>query len=87
VSFTKDLTGEGVAMCADTGSIRPEEISVGHPGGWAEIVLAGAYVHGEGTATVRPLGCAGEETRVVELAEGSSETHWRADVRPGVYQI
>lgn len=87
VSFTNDLTGEGVAMCADTGPIRPEEISVVHPGDWADIVLAGAYVDGEGTATVRPLGCADEETRVVDLADSSSETHWRVDMPPGVYQI
>jgi hypothetical protein len=87
VDYVDQASGQGQGVCSDGVPVFPKEISTLHPGDWANLLLAGAFVNEEGSVVVRPLGCKDEETLSFDLAAGMSETHWRVDLKPGAYQL
>jgi hypothetical protein len=89
VDYADPVTGEGVGRCGDVGadSLHPSSLTIVHPGDTVLLLLAGAFAKGDGSVTVRPLGCRDRETTTFGLRRGVSETRWEAAVEPGAYEL
>ena len=78
--------GGGVAVCSDIGTVRPEWLSVVHPGETVTLALVGARPAGSpGIVRARPLGCAAAVA--VSFPLDGTRTAWDVALQPGAYEL
>ena len=93
-----DSSAQGTGVCADSGPVYPEAVTVALAGDEVTFVFEGARIvrpsscHSDdeqgclGYVHVRPLGCDDRLVARVPLERGS-ETHWTIELERGAYQL
>lgn len=87
VQYTDPDTGQGSGVCSDSATPHPGSLSIVHPGEGVLVLVAGAYVTGDGTASISALGCPQKKLLEFDLADGMMGAHTRIDLEPGAYEV
>jgi hypothetical protein len=87
VDYFNAATGQSAGACADSaGPLSPKQMTVVRPGDNVILAVPGATLKPDSVLTVRPLGCAEQEIRSIDLP-ATGELHWKVDLEPGAYQL
>jgi len=86
ITYDNPASSVDQGLCLDSAMVRPDTITVVHPGDRATILVPDSTLKEERIVTVRPLGCVGRETKMLRFPV-TGQLHWQVDLDAGAYQL